>query len=323
MKIAVTGGAGFIGSHITDAYIAAGHEVVIIDNFSSGREENVNPAAKVVKMDITDPKITKLFAEEKFDILNHHAAQMDVRKSVADPQFDATVNILGGLNLYEAARQSGSVKKIIFASTGGAIYGEQRYFPADEKHPKRPMSPYGVSKLSNEKYLTFYKNVYGIEHVIFRYTNVYGPRQNPHGEAGVIAIFTEKMLDGEQPVINGDGTQTRDYVYVSDVVQASMLALRDEAFGIFNVATGVETSVNTLFQILRMRTGSKCKQTHIPAKAGEQKRSVCTAKKLEDVLGWHRHYDIERGLAETVDWFKLPPPEKKSWLSKALSLVGR
>lgn len=304
MKIAVTGGAGFIGSHIVDAYIAEGHDVVVLDNFSTGKKENVNKQAGVEKVDITDAaKIRKIFEKEKFDIVNHHAAQVNVRSSVEDPTGDATINILGGINVYEAARATG-VKKIIFASSGGAVYGEQRYFPADEKHPKRPYSPYGVSKHANEKYLVYYKMVYGIEDVILRYTNVFGPRQNPEGEAGVIAIFTEKMLKGEQPVINGDGTQTRDYVYVDDIVRANVLALTDKARGIYNCSTATEYSVNTVFQILQLRTGSHCKMVHGPAKVGEQKRSVCSYRKIEKGLGWKPEVNVEQGIARTVEWFR-------------------
>jgi len=303
MKIAVTGGAGFIGSHIVDAYIAAGHEVVVLDNFSSGRKENVHPQAKVYTIDITDPSIHDIFAKERFDVVSHHAAQMSVSVSVDDPQFDARVNILGSLNIYEACRANG-VKKIIFASSGGAIYGEQHYFPADEKHSKRPCSPYGVTKQANEKYLGYYRAIYGIEHVIFRYTNVYGPRQNPHGEAGVVAIFVEKMLKNEQPLINGDGTQTRDYVFVEDVVRANVLALTDAAKGIYNVGTATETSVNTLFQFLKFRTGSNCKKVHAPAKKGEQKRSVCSFDKMKVLLQWKPSLTLEEGLSKTVEWFK-------------------
>lgn len=304
MKIAVTGGAGFIGSHIVDAYIAEGHDVVVLDNFSTGKKENVNKQASVEKVDITDAaKIRKIFEKEKFDIVNHHAAQANVRLSVDDPVHDASINIIGSINVYEAARFTG-VKKVVFASSGGAVYGEQRYFPADEKHPKRPYSPYGVSKHANEKYLVYYKMVYGIEDVILRYTNVYGPRQNPLGEAGVVAIFTEKLLKNEQPIINGDGTQTRDYVYVDDIVKANVLALTDKARGIYNCSTGVEYSVNTIFQLLKLRTMSNCKVVYGPGKVGEQKRSVCSHRKIEKSLGWKPEYDVEKGIGRTVEWFR-------------------
>ncbi|MBP9211994.1 MAG: GDP-mannose 4,6-dehydratase [Bacteroidetes bacterium] len=303
MNIMVTGGAGFIGSHVADAYIAAGHSVVIVDDFSSGKPQNVNPKAKVYRMDIQDPAIENVFRDEKIEVMTHLAAQMDVRRSVADPKFDASVNVLGFLNLMEAGRKHG-LKKVIFSSTGGAIYGEQDYFPADEEHPNRPLSPYGITKLVTEKYLFFYKEIYGIEHVILRYANIYGPRQNPHGEAGVVAIFTQRMLKGEQPVINGDGKQTRDYVYVGDVVQGNLLALGYSGSNIFNIGTGIETDVNQLFRHLRTLTGSSCEEQHIPAKAGEQMRSVITAKKISDQLGWKQTVTLEEGLKRTVEFFK-------------------
>jgi UDP-glucose 4-epimerase len=303
MNIAVAGGAGFIGSHIVDSYIAEGHNVFIIDDMSSGEKRNINPAATFLKMGIGDPKLQQFFADEKIEIVNNHAAQISVRVSVEKPMMDAQVNIVDTLNLYECARLAG-VRRVIFASSGGAIYGEQDYYPADEKHSKRPLSPYGVTKLANEKYLGYYKAVFGLENVIFRYTNVYGPRQNPHGEAGVIAIFALKMLRGEQPIINGDGTQTRDYVFVRDVARANVLALANNARGIYNCATNTEHSVNTLFQLLQMKTGANVKRQHAPAQAGEQRRSVCTASKLKNLLGWSNSVTFEQGLSQTVDWFK-------------------
>jgi UDP-glucose 4-epimerase len=303
MNILVTGGAGFIGSNVADAFIAEGHNVCIIDNFSSGKDENVNPKAKVYRMDIRDAAVDAIFRDEKIDVMCHHAAQMDVRKSVADPQFDASVNVLGFLNLMEAGRKY-HLKKVIFASTGGAIYGEQDHFPADENHPTRPLSPYGITKLVTEKYLFFYKEIYGIDHVILRYANIYGPRQSPHGEAGVVAIFTSKMLKGEQPVINGDGKQTRDYVFVGDVVKANLLALKYQGSTIFNIGTGIETDVNQLFRHLRTHTGSACKEEHVPAKAGEQMRSVISSKKIHEQLGWTPSMTIEEGLKKTVEFFK-------------------
>jgi UDP-glucose 4-epimerase len=303
MKIAVTGGAGFIGSNIVDAYVEAGHDVVIIDSFVSGKQANVNPSARVHTIDITDPAIKDIFEQERFDVINHHAAQMSVRLSVDEPIFDATVNIHGVLNVLEAARTTG-VKKVIFASSGGAIYGDQTVFPADEQHAKRPCSPYGVSKLATEKYLGFYLYQYGIEHTVLRYTNVYGPRQNAHGEAGVVAIFIEKLLRDEQPTINGDGTQTRDYVFVEDVVRANVLALGSKAAGIFNVCTSREQSVNALYDYLQLRMGTAMPRAHGPAKGGEQLRSVCSYKKIESELGWKPLTAFEQGLDRTIDWFK-------------------
>jgi UDP-glucose 4-epimerase len=307
VKVLVTGGAGFIGSHVADAFLERGDSVVVLDNLSSGSAENLNPNAIFVEGDVTDASLVRrLFAEHKFDIVNHHAAQLDVRKSVADPVFDAQQNIVGSLNLLEAAREQGGLKRFMLASTGGAIYGEQDYFPADEQHPTRPISPYGVAKRSIELYLHYYQAEQGIEYVAFRYTNVYGPRQSPHGEAGVVAIFAEKLLNGEEPVINGDGKQTRDYVYVGDLVRAHMLAL-DKLKGsdIFNIATGIETDVNKIFEILSEHiTEGKAKAKHGPAKAGEQQRSVCSYTHAEKVLGWKPEVSLSDGLGETVEFFK-------------------
>jgi UDP-glucose 4-epimerase len=303
MKIAVTGGAGFIASHIADAYLSLGHEVVIIDNLSTGKRENIPANARFIEMDVNDPGIPALFMEEKFDIVNHHAAQMDVRVSVQDPTYDARINILGGINIYESALRSG-VKKIIFASSGGTVYGEQEYFPADERHPTKPISPYGIAKLSNEQYLYYYAHVHGLPSVAFRYANIYGPRQNPHGEAGVIAIFAQKLLKGEQPVINGDGLQTRDYVYVGDVVAANILALQPQMIGAYNIGTGIETDVNTLFGHLRDLTQSTCEEQHAPAKQGEQMRSVLSHERIFASFGWTPKMDIVEGLSRTVDSFR-------------------
>jgi len=303
MKIAVTGGAGFIASHIADAYLSLGHEVVIIDNLSTGKRENIPANARFIEMDVNDPGIPGLFMEEKFDIVNHHAAQMDVRVSVQDPTYDARINILGGINIYESALRSG-VKKIIFASSGGTVYGEQEYFPADERHPTKPISPYGIAKLSNEQYLYYYAHVHGLPSVAFRYANIYGPRQNPHGEAGVIAIFAQKLLKGEQPVINGDGLQTRDYVYVGDVVAANILALQPQMIGAYNIGTGIETDVNTLFGHLRDLTQSTCEEQHAPAKQGEQLRSVLSHERIFASFGWTPKMDIVEGLSKTVDSFR-------------------
>ncbi|MGA3288497.1 MAG: NAD-dependent epimerase/dehydratase family protein [Bacteroidota bacterium] len=303
MNILITGGAGFIASHIADAHIAEGHHVVIVDNLSGGVLENINPKAVFYQLDIRSEKLEDVFQKEKIDIVNHHAAQMDVRRSVADPKFDASVNVLGGLNLFESARKH-RVKKIIFSSTGGAIYGEQDYFPADEEHPMRPLSPYGITKLCTEKYLFFYKAVYGIDHVILRYANVYGPRQNPHGEAGVVAIFCNKMLKGEKPLINGDGKQTRDYTYVDDVVKANLLALKHNGSAIYNVGTSIESDVKKLFYELRNHLNPSCPEQHAPAKAGEQQRSVISFKKIEQELGWHPTVQLDEGLRLTAEYFK-------------------
>lgn len=303
MKILVTGGAGFIGSHLTDTFIENGHQVVVLDNLSMGRIENIHNKAKFYLMDIRSRELEKVFDHEKFDVVCHQAAQMDVRKSVEDPEFDADVNVKGTLNILQNAVRF-NIQKILFASTGGAIYGEQDVFPADETHLTRPVSPYGITKLCVEKYLYFYALQYGIKYSIMRYANVYGPRQNPHGEAGVVAIFTSRLLAGEQPVINGDGKQTRDYVYVGDVAHANLLALSDCENNIFNVGTGIETDVNILFNHIKQLVGSSAEEKHGPAKKGEQARSVISYKKAESLLGWTPEFDLQKGLEQTVVFFK-------------------
>lgn len=303
MNILVTGGAGFIGSHVVDAYLADGHNVVVVDDLSAGFKENINPRAEFYKLDIRSEEIEQIFRQHAIEIVNHHAAQMDVRKSVADPKYDANLNIIGGLNVFEAGRQCG-VRKFIFSSTGGAIYGEQDYFPADEQHPVRPLSPYGITKLCTEKYLFYYKEVYGIDYVILRYANVYGPRQNSHGEAGVVAIFAEKMLHGDQPVINGDGKQTRDYTYVGDVVKANLLALHLSGSDVFNIGTGKETNVNEIFSKLRRHLNPSCAEKHGPAKQGEQLRSVISYEKIQKALGWTPSVSLDEGIRMTAEFFK-------------------
>ncbi|MGB2805109.1 MAG: NAD-dependent epimerase/dehydratase family protein [Candidatus Zixiibacteriota bacterium] len=303
MKIIVTGGAGFIGSNAADRFIQEGHEVTIIDNLSTGVESNVNRMARFFKVDIRSAVIGNIFEKIKPEVLCHHAAQIDVRKSTDDPIFDADVNILGSLNLLNACVKH-KVKKVIFASTGGAIYGEQDYFPADEKHPARPLCPYGVTKLTIEKYLHFYRETHGIEHVCLRYANVYGPRQNPFGEAGVVAILAERLLSGKEAVINGDGKRTRDFVFVDDVVESNLLALKYPKSDIFNIGTGIETDINSIFRILRETTGSKQKEIHAPPKPGEQERSVLDYYKAQRLLKWKPKCEISEGMARTVEFFQ-------------------
>lgn len=303
MRILVTGGAGFIGSHLAEAFVREGHEVSIVDDLSSGREENVPKGARFYRFDIRSAELGQVFASEKPEILCHHAAQMDVRRSVADPSYDASVNILGLLNLMELGRQNG-LRRVLFASTGGAIYGEQEVFPCPETHPTEPVSPYGVAKLASERYLHFYSVQYGISWVGLRYANVYGPRQNPHGEAGVVAIFTEKLLRGEQPIIHGDGLQTRDYVYVGDLVRANLLALESDYCGPLNLGTGRETDVNSLFHLLRQITGVTAAERHGPPKPGEQRRSCIDSTLAERVLGWRAEVELNQGLERTVEFFR-------------------
>ncbi|HKY63571.1 MAG TPA: NAD-dependent epimerase/dehydratase family protein [bacterium] len=303
MRILITGGAGFIASHVQDAYLAAGHEVAVLDNLATGQKANLSPKSRFFELDIRDSAIDRAFSEFQPEAISLHAAQMDVRRSVEDPVYDCQVNGLGMLNLLEASRRHG-VKKAIFASTGGAIYGEQEYFPADERHPTQPASPYGITKLLGEKYLSFYQETYGLETVALRYANVYGPRQNPHGEAGVVAIFATKLLKGEVPTINGDGLQTRDYVFVEDVVRANLLALKPGVKGIYNIGTGRETDVVQIFQGLAKEAGFDAAPKHGPAKAGEQKRSVISAAKIGQELGWKPQIPLAEGLKRTVEYFR-------------------
>jgi len=303
VKILVTGGAGFIGSNLADSFIREGHQVTLVDNLSTGLESNVNKKAKFFRVDIRSVVMDKIFERTKPDVLCHHAAQIDVRKSTADPIFDAEVNIVGSLNLLNACVKH-QVKKVIFASTGGAIYGEQDYFPADENHPADPLSPYGVAKLTIEKYLHFYRGTYGIDFVSLRYANVYGPRQNPFGEAGVVAIFTERLLADKETIINGDGTQTRDFVFVDDVVESNLLALNYPKSDIFNIGTGKETDINCIFRLLKKITGSKQKEVHAPPKPGEQQRSVLDCSKAERLLKWKPKYTLQEGITKTVEFFQ-------------------
>ncbi|MFB6230309.1 MAG: NAD-dependent epimerase/dehydratase family protein [Salinibacter sp.] len=303
MTLLVTGGAGFIGSHVADALVEQGHEVHVLDDLSSGQRHHVPEAAPLFEHDIRSDAAAALFAEHQYDGLVHHAAQIDVRRSVEAPRFDAAVNIGGLLNLMEAGLDNG-LQKVVFASTGGAIYGEPDYTPQDEEHPLRPVSPYGVAKLAAEKYLHYYQHQHALDAVSLRYANVYGPRQDPHGEAGVVAIFVGEMLSGGQPVINGSGEQTRDYVYVGDVAEANLAALAYDGSGTFNVGTGRETSVNELFRMLRDETGAEVEEAHGPAQPGEQQRSVLGAEKANAELGWAPRVSLETGLARTVDWFR-------------------
>jgi UDP-glucose 4-epimerase len=304
MNILVTGGAGFIASHIAEAYLKAGHQVTVIDNLSTGRRNNVPSGAAFVEADIRDPEAVKrVFAASRFDLMNHHAAQMDIRRSVADPVYDASVNILGVLTLLQECVRTG-VSHIVFASSGGAAYGEQSAFPADESHPTHPISPYGVAKLTTEHYLFYYHTVFGLDVVCLRYANIFGPRQNPEGEAGVVAIFADKLLSGQQPVINGDGRQTRDYVFVSDVVRANILVSGAKGFQVLNVGTGRETDVNQVFQGVRSAVGSTCPEQHGEAKKGEQRRSVLSHERIRNAFGWTPAVKLEDGLRTTVEYFR-------------------
>ncbi len=303
MKILITGGAGFIGSNIADRYVEDGHEVVIVDDFSSGNRANLKPEVKVYPIGIESEELPNIFKEEKPDIVNHHAAHIDVRRSVENPVFDANINISGSLKLFQQCVKH-NVRKIIFASSGGVAYGEQTEFPAGEDHLLRPLSPYGIAKISVEMYLYFYAVTYGLSYTVLRYANVYGPRQNPLGEAGVVAIFTNAMLENEIVTINGDGTQTRDYTYVDDVVEANVLSLTGGNGEIFNIGTGIETDVKLLYERLRDIVGYDLTVKHGPSMPGEQKRSVIDPRKAEQKLGWKPIVSLEEGISQTVDWFK-------------------
>ena len=301
--ILITGGAGFIGSHLADKLIKQGYKVVVIDNLSTGRKENLNSEAKFYKIDIQSLKVAQIFQKEKPDIIFHLAAQIDVRKSVKNPTKDAKINILGTLNLLENCKKFG-IKKFIFASTGGAIYGEANIIPTPETYSELPLSPYGIAKLTIEKYLNYYHRVFDLPFVALRYGNVYGPRQNSKGEAGVIAIFCDKMLKKKQLIINGNGRQTRDYVFIDDVVKANILALKKNKNGIFNIGTAKETDVNTIFRELKKLTGLKCKKVHSLQKSGEQKQSCFDFSKAKKELNWQPKYGLDEGLKKTLNFFK-------------------
>jgi len=304
MKILVTGGAGFIGSNVVDAYIEAGHEVAVLDNLITGKKENLNPKAKFYERDIRDGEgILGIIREFSPEIINHHAAQIDVRKSVEDPVFNAEVNELGTLNLLNAAVKA-KVKKIIFASTGGAIYGEVlKKSGADENHPQEPISPYAITKRTVEMYLHAYKVNAGQEYTVLRYGNVFGPRQDPLGEAGVVAIFCGKILNNEQSTIYGDGEQLRDYVYVGDVAQANLLVLDKGESQTYNIGTGKGTSVNTLYTTLKEVSKFDKDAVYAPPRAGELIRSVLSAKKIKKELGWKARTSIKKGLKLTLKWY--------------------
>jgi UDP-glucose 4-epimerase len=303
MKVLLTGGAGFVGSHVADQLLARGHEVAVVDDLSSGKKENIPDGTMFYEQDIRDG-CAEIFEEFEPDALCHQAAQMDVRRSVKAPDFDADVNVLGTIRLLQRCVEQG-VRRVVFASTGGAVYGEQREFPAPEDHPQYPISPYGVSKLAGERYLHFYNTQYGLPYAALRYANVYGPRQDPHGEAGVVAIFCGNLAAGRGSTINGSGEQTRDYVYVEDVARANVLALEGDApSGAYNVGTGIETSVIELYEILRETSGADLLPAHVAAKPGEQLRSSVDPTTAACVLGWRPVTDLVTGLERTLRFFK-------------------
>jgi len=305
MKILVTGGAGFIGSHVVDAYIETGHEVIIVDDLSTGSGRNVHPDAMFHPIDIrsladarSSCALEHVFREHEPDVVSHHAAQVSVRASISSPARDAKINVIGALNVLECCRKYG-VERVIYASSGGTIYGEPVYLPCDETHPTRPISPYGVSKFAVEQYVRAYYAMYGIGYTILRYGNVYGPRQSPHGEAGVVAIFADQMLRGERPTINGTGLQERDFVHVSDCVRANLAAL-DAPCRAYNVSSGHETSVRRIFELLRAATGYRGGAAHGPARAGEVLRIFLDIERAREDLGWEPRIGLREGLEQTV-----------------------
>ncbi|MBD3313730.1 NAD-dependent epimerase/dehydratase family protein [Candidatus Woesearchaeota archaeon] len=302
-KVIVTGGAGFIGSHIVDALIDNEYDVVVVDNLVTGSKDNLNAKARFYQVDITHERMAKVFEKEKPDFVVHHAAQINVRQSLAQPVYDAIQNIIGTIEILELCRDY-KVKKMIYAGSGGACYGEPQYLPCDEKHPANPVSHYGVSKYSAEHYLFLYKHLYDMDYIVLRYSNVYGPRQDPKGEAGVISIFLDKIKNNERPHIFGDGNQTRDYVFVKDVARANLLALENQTQSrAFNIGTGKETSVNQLFEMIKQSTGTDLSAAHIAAVPGEVRRISLKCDLAKQELGWGPEIGIEDGIRMTSEWF--------------------
>ena len=304
MRILVTGGAGFIGSHVVDAFIAAGHHVAVVDSLVTGKRENLNPKATFYEVDIRDAALlAEVFDRVQREIVELHAAQVNVRSSIDNPGYDAEVNVLGALNVLEQARLHG-VRKVIFISSGGAIYGEPEYLPCDEAHPIHPLSPYGAGKYAIEVYLNVYRATFGLETTVLRYANVYGPRQDPHGEAGVVAIFAGHMLTGESVLINGSGEQERDFIYVGDCARANLLALERGAGDVYNLGSGVGTSINHIAALLQELTGYEGEPVHGPAKLGETFRIYLDAGHARGALGWTQTFALREGLQRTVDYFR-------------------
>ncbi len=303
MRALVTGGAGFIASHISDRLLQDGHSVAVVDNLATGKRENLPTSAVFHEVDVRDPALADVFAAEKPDIVFHHAAQMDVRKSVTDPRYDADVNLLGTLNLLESCREYG-VGKVVYAGTGGAMFGEAAYLPVDEQHPVRPISPYGVSKHTVEHYLYAYHVNFGVDFTVLRYPNVYGPRQDPHGEAGVVDIFALQLLSGATPRIFGDGTKTRDYCFVADIVEANMLAMERGSAGLYNIGRGVEVSDREIFEAVRDAVGVPVEPEYAPPRPGEVEHIALDASLARAELGWDWMVDLVEGVGRAVDFYR-------------------
>lgn len=303
MKVLVTGGAGFIGSHVVDLLVEAGHEVVVVDNLSTGRKSNLNPRAKFYQVDIRSQDLEKVFQDERPEVIDHHAAQMDVRRSVADPIYDADINVLGGLNLLNLSVKYG-VRKFIHISSGGAVYGEPVYVPCDENHPVKPLCPYGATKYILELYLYMFNINYGLDYTILRYGNVYGPRQDPAGEAGVVAIFTGLMLKGAPVTIFGSGEQVRDYVFVKDCARANLIAVDKGSHQVFNLGCGVPTTVNQIFGGLKEIIQYPLAANYAPARTGETFQIYLSPERAKDQLGWSADVTLMEGLRKTVKYFQ-------------------
>jgi len=303
LRVLVTGGAGFIGSHVVDAYVEQGYQVAVVDDLSTGRRQHLHPRARFYHIDLLDPRLGEVFLREQPQVVNHHAAQASVAASVRDPFRDAQANIMASLHLLQLCREHG-VAKVVFASSGGAVYGDPAHLPCDEEHPLRPLSPYAIAKMAVERYLEVFRQTYGLDYTILRYGNVYGPRQDPAGEAGVVAIFTGSMLQGKPVTINGDGEQSRDFVYVSDVARANLLAIEKGSGQACNIASGVGTTVNQVFQRLARLTGYTLAPRHGPPLAGEVRHIYLRVDKARRELGWQPSVSLKTGLAHTVDYFR-------------------
>lgn len=302
-KILVTGGAGFIGSNLVDRLIDEGYEVIVVDNLSSGREDYLHPQATFHKLDISADDLDEIFTRERFDYVYHLAAQIDVRHSVANPVFDNSVNVLGGFSILKKVHKNG-VKKIIFVSTGGALYGDTENIPTTEEEPTYPLSPYGIHKLAFEKYLHYYHKVHGQDYLILRLANVYGPRQYKGGEAGVIANFVESAVNKTPCVLNGDGLQTRDFVYVGDVVEALVKAKESDYVGEMNISTAKEVNLHDVIAAIEKTIGEKFSYQQMPGKLGEQRRSCLSHQKAKEILGYEPKVDLEEGIRRTIEWAK-------------------